>query len=88
MKLLIYGSAIGIVFEVITLILRFGFDLESTRDTALIGSFIGGVRFHHGCIGILLISVAYIAMWKGKFVLQDVHNHALADHIGYRLGAQ
>ena len=59
MKLLIYGLAIGFVFEVFTLILRFYFDLESTRDTTLIGIFTGGIRLHHGYIGALLMLVAF-----------------------------
>ncbi len=44
------------VFEIVTLVLRFGLGLQSTRDTAgTIGLLTGGVRIHHGYIGVLLL---------------------------------
>lgn len=43
------------IIEVITLISRFYFGLESTQDTRFIGSFTGGLRIHHGYIGVLLM---------------------------------
>jgi hypothetical protein len=49
-----------VILEFITLALRFGFRLESTRDTAsTIGRVTLGVRIHHGYCGALLILVAW-----------------------------
>ncbi|MDP7035454.1 MAG: hypothetical protein QF752_13275 [Planctomycetota bacterium] len=47
------------LLEGVTLLFRFGFDLQSTRDTAnTIGSWTGGVRIHHGYIGVAVFCVA------------------------------
>lgn len=48
-----------VVFEVVTCILRFGFSLESTRDTAsTIGRLTMGIRVHHSYLGVLCIALA------------------------------
>lgn len=48
-----------VLFELLTLVLRFGFSLESTRDTAsTIGLLTLGVRVHHGYLGVLLLPLA------------------------------
>ncbi|MFM7059078.1 MAG: hypothetical protein ACKO2P_19380 [Planctomycetota bacterium] len=48
-----------VVLELATLVLRFGFSLESTRDTAsTIGVMTAGLRVHHSYLGILLLPVA------------------------------
>lgn len=50
-----------VLLELITVILRFGFALESTRDTAsTVGRLTFGLRIHHSYIGIALLPVA---MW-------------------------
>lgn len=47
------------VFELVTLALRFGFSLESTRDTAsTVGVITAGLRVHHSYLGILLLPLA------------------------------
>jgi hypothetical protein len=47
------------VFELLTLVLRFGFSLESTRDTAAtVGVLTAGLRVHHSYVGMLLLPVA------------------------------
>lgn len=39
---------------------RFGLRLESTRDTAsTVGRLTGGIRIHHGYIGVLLLLIAW-----------------------------
>lgn len=49
-----------IVLELLTLILRFGMKLESTRDTAsTIGRVTFGVRIHHGYCGAVIVLVAW-----------------------------
>ncbi len=48
------------VLETITCVLRFGFGLSSTRDTAsTIGRLTLGVRIHHGYIGFAMLLVGY-----------------------------
>ncbi len=48
-----------VLFELLTLVLRFGFSLESTRDTAsTIGMLTAGIRVHHGYLGVLLLPLA------------------------------
>ena len=49
-----------VLFELFTCVLRFGLQLESTRDTAsTIGHLTCGFRIHHSYIGALLI------LWSG-----------------------
>lgn len=49
-----------LLFETLTLVLRFGLQLESTRDTAsTIGLLTFGIRIHHGYCGALLILIAW-----------------------------
>lgn len=50
------------VLEVITCVLRFGAELESTRDTAsTIGQLTFGLRIHHSYFGMMLMPFAAIA---------------------------
>ncbi len=57
-KVLFYGLVLAILFELITCGFRFGLDMQSTRDTAHVGTFTLGVRIHHGYIGLLLMLLA------------------------------
>ena len=57
-QLIASGIVLGIVIEVFTSLMRFYFGLESTNDTAVIGEFTGGIRIHHGYIGVLLMFCA------------------------------
>ena len=45
------------VIELATIMARFMFKLESTRDTAALAVFTFGYRIHHGYIGLLIIAV-------------------------------
>jgi len=48
------------LIEGVTILFRYGFHLESTRDTAsTIGRLTLGLRIHHGYIGLLLIFIFY-----------------------------
>lgn len=48
-----------VLLELLTLVLRFGFSLESTRDTAsTIGELTAGIRVHHGYLGVVLLPLA------------------------------
>ncbi len=55
----IHGLALAILIEALTVVLRFGFSLESTKDTAVIGNFTLGLRVHHGYIGLFLILLGW-----------------------------
>ena len=49
-----------LIFEGITLLCRYGFRLESTRDTAsTVGKLTFGLRIHHGYIGLLILFIFY-----------------------------
>ena len=49
------------VFEGLTLLARFAFDLQSTRDTAsTVGALTFGIRIHHSYIGFLLAVLVII----------------------------
>jgi hypothetical protein len=54
-KVLGFGLVLAFVLEAITVGLRFGLGLESTRDTAVIGNMTLGLRVHHGYIGLFLL---------------------------------
>lgn len=59
---LLWAAAI----ELVTVVLRFGFQLEASRDTASTeGVLTGGIRIHHGYIGLLLVIVAW-ALWRRR----------------------
>jgi hypothetical protein len=58
-KVLGHGLILAIVLEAITVVLRFGFKLESTRDTTMIGTMTFGLRVHHGYIGLFLAPLAW-----------------------------
>jgi len=56
-----------VLVEAVTAALRFGFDLQSTRDTAsTIGTITGGLRIHHGYVGVLIILIILAAtpLWR------------------------
>ena len=58
-SLAVWAVALTVVFEGITLLMRFGLQLESTRDTAsTIGRLTCGIRIHHSYIGGVMILVA------------------------------
>lgn len=86
-RVLAYGIALAIVFEVVTIALRFGIGLQSTRDTAsTVGTLTLGLRVHHGYIGVFLIPLAWCfplglrhALWMVAvgLILSDLAHHFL-----------
>lgn len=42
-------------FEAVTCLARFGLELQSTRDTAVLAQATFGVRIHHGYVGALML---------------------------------
>ncbi|MFZ5949954.1 MAG: hypothetical protein ACOYXC_04585 [Candidatus Rifleibacteriota bacterium] len=61
--------ALTLAIEAITLFFRFGLSLESTKHTAsTVGRLTGGIRIHHGYIGILfLLLLTLPALRKSNF---------------------
>ncbi len=58
-QIIIWSVLTTAILELITVILRFGFALESQRDTAsTIGVLTMGLRIHHGYIGVVLVLAA------------------------------
>jgi hypothetical protein len=85
---IIHGIFLVVIFELITCIFRFGFHLESTRDTAFLSKFTFGFRIHHGYIGIVLLIAGLIIKHKslrnaliilgiGLFVSDMLHHFAV-----------
>jgi hypothetical protein len=48
---LLWIVALTVVFEAVTCAFRWGFDMQSTRDTAFLAPFTFGLRIHHGYVG-------------------------------------
>lgn len=60
LKVVLCGLLLAVLIEAITVALRFGLSLESTRDTAsTIGVYTLGLRVHHGYIGLFLIALGW-----------------------------
>jgi hypothetical protein len=85
-QVLIAGFILAILFEAITVGLRFGLHLQSTRDTASIGHWTCGLRIHHGYIGVFLLPLAWCfprglrhALWMIGIglILSDLAHHFL-----------
>ena len=79
-------AVLALLFETITLTLRFGLDLQSTRDTEFIGHYTGGLRIHHGYIGVLMLMVSPVTprswrvwLWRigGALIASDLAHHFL-----------
>ena len=63
-ELFIHSLIATAAVEAVTVFMRYGVGLESTRDTAhLVGRLTGGIRIHHGYIGILLLVVAFVLLY-------------------------
>lgn len=58
-QVVFYAAALTVLIEGFTVLLRFGLHLEATRDTAsTFGRLSGGIRIHHGYIGLLAVLIA------------------------------
>ncbi len=59
-RLWLQTMVLAAILELLTVALRFGLQLESTRDTAsTIGRITFGIRIHHGYCGAVLILLAW-----------------------------
>jgi hypothetical protein len=79
-----------LAIEAFTVVTRYGFGLQSTRDTeSTIGVITFGLRIHHGYIGLAMLLVAWIAdtrrvrlrrhliVWGAALVCSDLIHHFL-----------
>jgi hypothetical protein len=57
-RVLLLGLFSAVAIEALTVALRFGLDLQSTRDTGAIAAYTFGLRIHHGYLGVLLAPIA------------------------------
>ena len=58
-QVILYSAVLTALIEAVTVLFRFGLHLESTRDTAsTVGRLTGGIRIHHGYIGLLAVLIA------------------------------
>ena len=53
-------ASLTFILESITCILRFGLHLESSHDTPFVAKLTGGIRIHHGYIGVLMLMVLFM----------------------------
>lgn len=80
-------AVITVVIEVVTSLFRFGFGLESTRDTALISGLTFGYRIHHGYLGVVMVITSLMASRSGlrSFLLVVGAALALSDLVHHFL---
>ena len=57
---LLWIAGLTLGFEIATCLLRFGFHLESTRDTSFLARLTFGARIHHGYVGTLMLAVGFL----------------------------
>ena len=85
-----YSATLAVVIEAVTVVLRFVFRLEASRDTAsTVGRLSGRARMHHGYFGLLAILIAatvlrrrplpgrWLLMVGIALVLSDLVHHFL-----------
>jgi len=73
-QVIIYAILLTVLIEGVTVFFRFGLEMESTRDTAsTVGQFTGGIRIHHGYIGLLAVLIAAALLrrrpWAARWLL-------------------
>jgi hypothetical protein len=81
----LWGLVLAVLLEVVTCLLRFGLQLQSTRDTRVMGVCTFGYRIHHAYTGVLLLLVALLisrGSWRTLcvvlgigLVLSDLAHH-------------
>ena len=85
-KVLAFGILLAILIEAVTVAFRFGFNMQSTRDTSFIADCTCGIRIHHGYIGVFLATLAWCfplglrhALWiiAIGLVVSDLAHHFL-----------
>jgi hypothetical protein len=64
-RVLLLGLFCAVMIEATTVVLRFGLDLQSTRDTAVIGTYSWGMRVHHGYLALPVAAAALCLRERG-----------------------
>ena len=60
------------VIEVVTVALRFGLHLTASRHTAsIVGRLTGGVRIHHGYLGVAIM-IAAAVVWRAESLMSGI----------------
>jgi hypothetical protein len=71
-KVLLWGLAAAAVIEIATVIMRFGFAMQATRDTAWLAPYTFGYREHHGYYIVPLVIISLLVknrFWKNALVI-------------------
>jgi hypothetical protein len=85
-RVLLLGLFCAVAIEAVTVALRFGMDVQSTRDTGAIGRFTFGLRIHHGYLGVFLAPIAMcfrrpvrnlLLILAAGLLLSDMFHHFL-----------
>src|SRR5947209_6643683 len=86
-RVLLLGLFCAVIMEAVTAALRFGMDLQVTRDTGPIGGFTYSLRIHHGYMGLVLLPIAFLFRPAGVrkllliiaigLILSDLFHHFL-----------
>lgn len=64
MNSVLWGLALAAAMEAVTILFRFGFGLQATRDTRWLRRLTFGLRIHHGYWGVLLLlAVPFMGAW-------------------------
>ena len=72
---ILWGLVLAVFFEVLTCVLRFGCQLQSTRDTRALGAWTFGLRIHHAYPGALLLLVTPFVRkgaWRNLLLLVGI----------------
>ena len=57
--LILFSIVLTVLIEAVTVLLRFGLGMQSTEETAsTVGRLTGGIRIHHGYLGVLAMLIA------------------------------
>jgi hypothetical protein len=71
----LWGLVLAVVFEVLTCLLRFGLQLQSTRDTRALAAWTFGFRIHHAYPGVLLLLLTPLVQkgaWRNLLLLLGI----------------
>ncbi|MCK5684173.1 hypothetical protein KAJ27_08625 [bacterium] len=75
----LYIFLLTFLIEAVTVLFRYGFKMESTRDTKnWIAPLTFGIRIHHGYIGLLLVILSMLCFRRWK-------HHGWVEIIGYSM---
>ena len=81
-------AGLTLAIEAVTCLFRFGFGMELTRDTTMIGALTFGIRIHHSYVGLLMVVISFLLprgraprSWclriGGALLLSDLIHHFL-----------